>query len=65
MIFIVTSTTRNIQVQVTTNQAYVYHANPDSTITVWNDIGTGLYSHNGWYRTDFKIRRDKKWQRVT
>ena len=47
------STTRNIQVQVTANQAYVYHANPDSTITVWNDIGTGLYSHNGWYRTDF------------
>ena len=25
----------------------------DSTITVWNDIGTGLYSHHGWYRTDF------------
>ena len=47
------STTRNIQCQVTANQAYVYHSNPDSTITVWNDIGTGLYSHHGWYRTDF------------
>ena len=47
------SVNRNIQVQVTANQAYVYHSNPDSTITVWNEIGTGLYAHNGWYRTDF------------
>ena len=47
------STTRNICVQVTANQAYVYHANPDSSITLWNEIGTGLYSFNGFYRTDF------------
>ena len=47
------STTRNICVQVTANQAYVYHANPDSSITLWNEIGTGLYAFNGFYRTDF------------
>jgi hypothetical protein len=51
--FFSNSTTRNVCPQVTANQAYIYHANPDSSVIAWSDVGTGPFTWSGYYRTDF------------